>query len=70
MHAPFARGVSHLSYVGDDEQLRAAEERRASVLSSPIFWLGAAAIGGGAVGMTKKQRKVSAVLAVAMFLAL
>jgi hypothetical protein len=70
MHPPFARGVTHLMYVGDSDPIQQQEAARASVMTSPIFWLGAAAIAGGAIGMTKKQRKVAGALAVLTFLAL
>lgn len=62
-HPPFARGVSHLMYVGDVEE-------RASVLSSPIFWMAAVAVAGGAVGIDKTTRKIAGVAALVTFLAL
>lgn len=60
MHAPFARGVSHLMYVGDVD---------ASSRVSPVVYAAAAtALLGGLVGIKKRHRKVAGVIAVVGFL--
>lgn len=64
MHPPFARGVTSLMYVGD------AELERTTKMSSAVYALGAVAIAGGVIGVPKKARQISAVLAVAVFVSL
>lgn len=71
MHRPFAKGVTHLMYVGDADAVPdpAAAGARMTAVNAAVAIGGIVALFGGDLGVSRSTRKVAGAVAIGALVA-